>query len=234
MQDPIYREAYPRLSVFEAGLSNRVNEVEFDRWLCRFWGPGRCVGELVILARTESTVAIDYWFHGPEYLRGRDLISLSLVAAPNGIDPTRQLFGCDDCKQGRAILAFKRGVWRCCDCHGLGYRSKLIDPQVRVREELAEIDARIPGGRRLRGMHGRTFRELRKRQAALRAQRGPFCEVSEAHRQVIRAEWLEVAKVEHMVHPGYEKAGDKFVKVVRPSWADDPPAPAPAPVAAKP
>jgi hypothetical protein len=72
MQDPIYREAYPRLNVFEARLSNRVNEVEFDRWLCRFWGPGTCVGELVILARTESTVAIDYWFHGPEYLRGRD------------------------------------------------------------------------------------------------------------------------------------------------------------------
>lgn len=232
MEDPIYEEAYPRLDIFQAKLSNRANSTDFNRRSCRFRiGETGCAGELVILARTDSTVVIDYWLRGAEHRYWSDLISLSLVDAPNGVDPDRQLFLCEDCQKGRAVLVFCRGAWLCRSCHGLCHRSQLIGPQVRMQEELAEIDDLIPGGTRPKHMQGGKFHLLKQRRADIFLKLELECEASEAHRQVIRAEWSEVANVPYMLHPGYEKEGDVFVAKPPPPPPEIQPVATPVPAA---
>lgn len=105
MEGPIYREAYPRLDVFQARLSNRMNEIDFNRWLCRFRiGETGFAGELVILERTDSSVIIDYFMRGAEHRYGGGQVHLCMADAPNGIDPARQLFRCDGCQRARASI----------------------------------------------------------------------------------------------------------------------------------
>lgn len=80
MGDPIYREAYPRLDILQAKLSNRAStNMELDRRVCRFWSRGGCPGDLVVPERADSSVVIDFKFFGPTYCAGKGFIRLPLV-----------------------------------------------------------------------------------------------------------------------------------------------------------
>lgn len=222
---PCYVEAYPQLNLFHGRLS-RWNGGQVPFPIVRYHVPGRMpAGCVYVLSRTERHLVIDYWFPSLAYCQAEERTTLRLIEGPNGVDRSRQYLRCDECGKGVATLVFN-GAWACRKCLGLRYRSQCVGTDVRLAEELAQLETRL-GKHRPKHMHQARYDRERERAAWLRQQLGIYWPtVSAEYADVVQATWLRVDQVQESPHPKYEIVGGRMVPFL---WEHEKPQPEPEP-----
>lgn len=208
---PRYVEAYPRLDLFAGGLS-AWNGGEPPLPVVRYRIRTFHVGGVIIRARMQHVLVIDYHFPSLPYCRGRDQAEIKLIKTPNGVDDERQYMQCDGCGYGYSKLVFDQ-EWRCRRCLNLAYRSQRIGTGVRLTEELYRIEARLGNGRP-KHMHQAKYRSDMERAAALRWQLGfkrPAASLD--YTNIVEAEWLTIDQAGESPHHGFEIVSGRLVPV---------------------
>jgi hypothetical protein len=223
---PRYVEAYPRLNLFDGGLS-RFNGGYVPYPVVWFRLGTRHAGGIIILSRTEDSVILAYDFPSLPYCRGTDIAHLRLVKGSNPVDNARQYFQCEGCDKRTAMLVFA-GAWTCPKCRGLRYRSQSVGSNVRRAEKLDRLEAQL-GRHRPKHMRQGQYHELQQRAAELRNAIGYLRHVASAeYADVVEALWMTIKETDGLPHPDYEIVGGKIVPFV-PSWTSSVTEPEPEP-----
>jgi len=182
---PGYREAFPHINIAKAEAHNIAG-----RELCVFYTErGLPIGQAYLEAICRDSVTLVYFVQGPGLPLSEGERQLRIERFRAGI-ATRVNFRCPCCDARVAKLILKDDNWWCGTCHGLHYRSQLIDDQTAAAERAAHLETIIGQGRP-RGMHRSTFGRLSAQRADAKTRMRAGAEASGAHRRIISATWLE-------------------------------------------
>lgn len=182
---PGYIEAYPRFNVVQANAAcDRGKDV------CHFYNDrGLHLGILFVGESTASSITLEFSV-GYKYFPhafGRAILPIEPVQ--NRVNPNHLVMRCPGCGSRKSALSFK-GLWRCSGCHGLLYRSQLVDKHTRKRERLGILKKQV-GRHKPHGMHRTTYHRLVTELRKLTGELGRTLPAypSEDHSHRIRSEW---------------------------------------------
>jgi hypothetical protein len=189
-----YQEAYPRFDIIRAraAISGGAQICEFVDHI------GRTVGHLRVIGDSETQLTLEYELTSP-FIRGcHETVILDLVPTPQQ-EPNRKSIVCPGCGKWKSTIIFAED-WRCRECHGLCYRSQLVDKYTLLLEKkngLKEIIGKI----RPKGMHRRTYARLRDEYAKLsRATKGKsYSGASRAHAYIVTSSWKKSIQDQFLV-----------------------------------
>lgn len=180
-----YQEAYPCFHIVRAVAANAGGAT-----VCQFVDNlRRTVGHLSIRERCRTTITLEYEL-ASSYIRNcYESVTLDVDRTPNQVDANRRSVFCPGCKKRGSTLVFV-GEWKCRLCHGLCYRSQLVDKHTLVLERRNTLKSLIKAGRP-KGMHRTTFDYLKQELSTLSlATKGIINRgSSDAHAYVVIGTW---------------------------------------------
>ena len=155
------RESFPKLDLIAAKAAMDRLEVA----VCVFEARKRMIGQAFIVDVHQNSILLNYVFTEEYSNYGESQIELTTINSSTIMDRNRRVFECPRCESKRWSLYYKN-VWLCRDCLNLNYRSELVDKEVKLWEERDSLRQQLSRGRP-KGMHNRTYMELRQRLFAL-------------------------------------------------------------------
>ena len=195
----LQRECYPKLDLLAAKSAME----RMDAAVCIFERLGQMIGQIFLPNTEEDSVTVHYIFAYELFSCVETEVALKIVIQNNPVDKFRPVFQCPICDLRRWHLYYV-DHWACASCHGLLYRSQLVDKEVKAREERDELRALVKHGRP-KGMHNPTYAEKRLRLAALETRlqgRAPKY-ASDEQDAVVTSRWVpgrEIDLVVNQVH----------------------------------
>lgn len=160
---PRYSEAYPRLSIGDAwrGWRNKNSDA---LWRNRF---AHVVGVAAIDWPSPHEIVVQPHIPDLPYVGGtEESVTLQIEYKGSTQSNARPFIVCEGCAKHIDVIVYAEDIWRCKDCLRLRNRSTLIDPVVRISEELCAIERQISDGRP-RNMRMARYDELTRRYTAL-------------------------------------------------------------------
>lgn len=155
------RESLPKFDLIAAKAAmDRI-----DAAVCVFELCGRMIGQAFILDVAVNFVVVNSLIINDDMWSEERQDKIETIVPKNHVDRCRRLFICPGCGANKWALYFNDG-WSCAGCLHLTYRSQLVDKEVKLWEEREELRPRLKSGRP-KGMHNRTYMELRQRLFAL-------------------------------------------------------------------
>ena len=196
---PKFSEAYPRLNFIHAQAA-----IAKGKTVCLFERGTGLVGSFEFLGYERSApmlVMKSLCNFAPTLNQDLEMAAeynFLLEKRPIGVAHEREYARCQRCGAAKAVLIYARKAWACGTCHGLLNRSTLLDPDVRLAEKVAALEARLSGGRP-KGMHNATFQTQRKllqelQRKLARHSRGAEKVASVEHNRVVVSRWLTPAE----------------------------------------
>ena len=189
---PVYREAYPRLDIVQAGAA-----LERNRPVCEFTSHlGNPRGSLLVEVRDGNRMVVMYSLFA-EYIEPHaGAAFFNIVHTPLRANPNRHLLICPTCHR-QLVTLFYTGKWACGDCHKLSFRSQHVSREVRTRENVfarwKQLQVRFQNGKPHRMRQVTADRMLRERDALTeRLMSGPRLRASEHHQPLITADWIGI------------------------------------------
>lgn len=162
---PQYCEAYPRLSVGDALRGRNTGKPDI-LWRNRY---GHLVGLAAIDWPVPDTIIVSSHVMDLPYIDGDDrVIEFGIVYKGSTHNNERPYIICDGCTRHIDVVIYGGEIWRCKDCLQIANRSTLIDPIVRLTEQLEAIEHLIGKGRPS-GMRMTRFEAMSQRHAELGA-----------------------------------------------------------------
>jgi len=204
-----YREAYPRIDLVEADAA-----ICAARPVCIFWNKKWPIGQAYLEENetADGSVVLIYFLQGPGMYYGSGRVQLGIERSRAGMKPYRRHLLCPACAHRIQIIILKDCVWKCGSCHGLHYRSQVIDRPAAMAERIATLEERIGQGRPA-GMHRSTYARLTHQLDKVRRRVGKFPQASGAHRRIISAQWVEPKDIpDRCWLPGYIVEKNKMVR----------------------
>lgn len=185
---PRYSEAYPRVSIGEALRGHRAGMPDV-LWRNRL---KHAVGFATIDWPQPDVMVMFFHIQNLEYVdEAVGAVELTIIYKGSTLENLRPYAECEGCCRHIDVVIYAESEWRCKTCLRLSNRSTLIDPVVRITEELDEIE-RVIGSGRPRGMRMARFATLEQRYIDLLNQLGGNRRrsASQDYRHRIDAEWL--------------------------------------------
>ena len=175
------RESFPKFDLVEAtpAMERRSDP------LCIFEQGRRMMGQLFIRKILDTSIIVRYIF-ASEHVNCNE----TEVVLPTVRQEVHTIFKCPGCMFNRWSLYY-RDQWKCADCHGLLYRSQLVDKEVQLWEERDRLSALLKAGRP-KGMHNSTYAHHRLRLAELERllRCRPRKYASDVHDLIVRERWV--------------------------------------------
>lgn len=185
---PRYSEAFPRVSMGEALRGRKVGKPDV-LWRNRL---GHAVGFATLDSPEPDTIVMSFHLQDLPYVDGADGdVEIAVEYKGSTQSNLRPFAVFKECCRHIDVIIFAGTEWLCKTCLCLSNRSTLIDPVVRITEELEDIEQSIGEGRP-NGMRVTRFEMLQQRHDDLLAQlRGkPRRGASRDYQARIDAEWL--------------------------------------------
>lgn len=133
MHPPRYSEAYPRVSVGEALRGHRAGKPDV-LWRDRL---GHAVGFATIDWPQPDAIVMVFHVQDLQYVNGWvGTTEFTITYKGSTRDNLRPFAVCEGCCRHIDIVIYAESEWRCKTCLRLSNRSTLIDPVVRISEEL--------------------------------------------------------------------------------------------------
>lgn len=185
LSPPLYREGYPFFDVVKAEA-----ECIRGRDVCTFKRGRGAIGFCTVAGCEAESVTLLCEFSWKHHRHPRGEVVLPMRRHQRGIHQQRPVLLCPSCQAEKTKLFFKTPSWACGECHGLLFRSQLLDPRVKAWERFDELSSQIAEGRPRRMRH-HTFAQLKKERADLKKRlRGlQRAEASREHSLIIEALW---------------------------------------------
>jgi hypothetical protein len=182
---PNYREAYPRFDLIEAEAVCQRQPSG-----CVFRSGRMTVGHLVVPDTADNSFLIAYFIHGPLFGPGEGELWLKTKPIKSTVHRDRRAIICPKCSELKYTIFFKDS-WLCAECHGLPYRSQVVDRTCIAWENYDRLRAMSKNGRP-KGMHNATYIKLLQELHSLdeRLAGTPRKYAAEDHRHVCSSTWI--------------------------------------------
>lgn len=200
LENPRFAEAYPRIDFLKGQRA-----IAEGRTICVFERRGKArLGQFSFGSYEADEPHERGLMHGlvhiwpDQHLRGREFdVAFRIRSNPIGVNHIRDYALCESCEKRKTVLVYVKD-WKCRQCHGLLTRSQLIDPRLRLYEEIGDLEKRVAKGRP-KGMHQATYEAkleelqvLNRRVAQM--PRNTAKVVAAEHDRIVTSRWVNVTE----------------------------------------